>query len=347
MQKWLVIAGLLVAAGCAGSDGNGDGGNGGTGGTGAVGGTGGAGGTGGSGGGDGGTGGSIEYPPDVDTGWTPEPPASIDGDMPVGDRPASCGSEFGYYAAVRGWVVTPGGTPIPGAKAQICIHTADRQFICLRPADTDAEGVYTVDLPEEVECIEKAAMRVLLPRGQRATSYSLMDPDLGPAVRLHDPAVLPSTPPATDLPPEGNVDEARPVTFDDGLVLEVTPALYYNDSYSYADFSGRRVPTDAVGLSTEASSYDGLYAFYPEGGIDAPGFALEIPNKTDLPPGATVELFVLGGLKCNLLDGTSVPEATWAKFGEGTVSEDGATIASTPGSGLPCFTWFGYRLKEQ
>jgi hypothetical protein len=56
-----------------------------------------------------------------------------------------------------------------------------------------------------------------------------------------------------------------------------------------------------------------------------------------------VELFVLGGLETYLADRTPVPEADFARFGTATVSADGTEIASDPGSGLPHFTWLGYR----
>lgn len=348
MRSSLVIAALLLAVGCSGSgdDGNpgGAGGSGGTGGTG-----GGQAGSGGGGGeaGSGGTGGA-EVPPDVDTGWDTTPPASIGDAMPEGTRPESCGSEHGFFAAVRGWAVAPGGTPLEGAKAQLCIHySPNNGYICLQPAVADADGVYTVTLPEEYRCVDQVAMRVLLSKSGRATSYCLLDTSAGPAVRLDQPSVVPMATPAIELPPEGDADASRPVKFDDGLVLDVTPSLFYSGTgVSYDRFGGRRIPTNAEGLCGEAMNMDGLYAFYPEGQISAPGFGVHLPNKNDYPAGATVELFVLGGLDCDLLDGTAVPEGTWGKFGEAIVSEDGTTIDSTDGSGLPCFTWLGYRLKD-
>jgi hypothetical protein len=249
-------------------------------------------------------------------------------------------------SAVRGWVAAPGGEPLGGAKAQICIRAASGEFLCQRPVDTNEEGVFTVDVLPEVQCLDKVAMSVSLPGTGRATAYCLMDPNAGPGVWLDQPIILPHATPAIALPPVGNPDEAREVTFDDGLVLEVTPSLYFNSAdRTYEEFGARRVPTDAVGLCGDAGSFDGLYAFYPEGVVSGAGYPLRIPNTTSLQAGAAVELFVLGGLTCKV-DGALVPEAEWAKFGEGTVSDDGTTIDSAPGAGLPCFTWLGYRVKE-
>ncbi|WP_373047739.1 hypothetical protein [Vulgatibacter sp.] len=347
MRNGFVIAALLFAVGCSGSDGGG--GAGGAGGTGATGGAGGSGGTGGAGG-TGGVGGGAgwEVPTnEVDTGWTPEVPAALDEQLTGAERPASCTSEYGFVDKVRGWVAAPGGEPIEGAKAQLCVYASSGTYVCLQPSETGADGVYTIDVPDELQCFENIARRVLKSKIPRATSYCEVDKGVDPVAMLRDPTVLPFLTPVEDLPPLGDEETARDVVFDDGLVMEVTPSLYYSGVLDpYEKFAARRIPREAVGLCGEANTFDGLYAFYPEGSISAPGYALEIPNATDLPAGSTVELFVLGGLECHLLDGTKVPEAVWAKFGEGTVSTDGATIETAPGAGMPCMTWLAYRSKE-
>jgi hypothetical protein len=262
------------------------------------------------------------------------------------ERPASCGAEHGFVSAVRGWVVAPGGKPLPGVFAQLCVHPAVGNFVCLNPAPTDDEGVYTLEVPEQYRCLDQVGMRVVAPGANRATAYCPMDFSQGPAIILEEPSVLPFALPATDLPPLGDEDEKRDVTFADGLVLEVTPSLLFSGSVRYDRLSARRIPTDAVGLCGGAETFDGLYVSYPEDRIEPPGFALRIPNTTDLPAGAPVDLFVLGGLDCKLHDGTLVQDGVWAKFGEGRVTEDGATILSNEGAGLPCTNWMGYRLQE-
>lgn len=343
MYKWLVAgAFLLGAVGCGDTTDNpgGDAGSGGSDiGTGG-GGTGGEDGPGGSGG--------IEIPTDeIDTGWTPQTPAALEGGLVEVPRAGDCGSEFGWMSSVRGWAVAPGGEPLEGARAQLCINTSVGGYVCLSPAVADAEGVYTVDVPEEVRCVDRVAMRVIQPRSNRATSYCMVDRSAGPGVRLFDPAVLPFLPPAVELSVAGSEDEARPVSFDGGATLEVTPSLFYSSIGPWTAMSGRPVPTESVGLCGEAGTFDGLFAFYPEGIIEAPGFGLKLPNARGLAAGTKVDLFVLGGLDCNLHDGTKVPEAEWAKFGEGTVSADGSMIVSDGGSGLPCFTWLAYKESSK
>ena len=351
---WILAAAALAAAGCGSgtSDGNGTGGTGGSAGAAGSGGTGGTGGTAGSGGtgGDGGTGGEIVVPTDEpDTGWVPEVPASLDGPMNEPSRPASCGPEMGWFTAVRGWITAPGGKKLPGAMAQVCVYYGpNRAYVCLSPVASDADGVYTIDVPEAVRCFDEAAMRVVEYDSNRATAYCPIDRAAGPGVRLHDPTILPFAIPAIDLPPVGDPDAPREATFDDGLGVVATPSRFEpveDWRTSYRNLSGRRVDVEAVGLCGDAATYDGLYAFYPEGKIEPPGYALRIPNTNGYAAGTKVELFVLGGLDC-VLDGKKIPEAEWKKFGEGTVSDDEAFIASDEGAGLPCTTWLSYRAKE-
>ncbi|MCB9535161.1 MAG: hypothetical protein H6704_02775 [Myxococcales bacterium] len=286
-------------------------------------------------------------PVDEDVDWQPEVPAAVGADIPDAptDRPAECAAE--WVSVVRGWVVAPGGAPLPGAKAQVCLRVSPSNTLrCLRPGDADAEGVFTVQVPDEVRCVSHAAMRVLLPGSGKAATYCEVDVTGAPPVlRLPDPLVLFQTRPALDLPPEGDRDAERPIVIDDGLVLDLVPRRYYTGAGTYEDIAGRRVPVDARGLCflDDGPPLDGLYALYPEGSVDAPGAPVHLPNTTGLPPGTTVELFVLGGLDCRGADGRTLPEASWTVFGTGTVRADGTMIDSDPGVGLPCLTWLGYR----
>ena len=351
---WILAAAALAVAGCSSdtSDGNGSGGAGGSAGAAGSGGTGGTGGTAGAGGtgGDGGTGGEIVVPTDeFDVGWTPEAPMdALDGPMNEIDRPGSCPPERGFFSSIRGWVSAPGGKPLAGAKAQLCVYYGVDGYSCLSPVTTDDEGVYTIDVLPAMQCFREAAMRVVRYDSNRAALYCPISIGEGPAVRRYDPTVLPFALPAIDLPPVGDPDAPRDVTFDDGLVMVATPSRFEpveDWRTSYRNFSGRRVDVEAVGLCGDAATFDGLYAFYPEGKIDGTGYPLRIPNKNGYAAGTKVELFVLGGLDCEL-NGKKVPEAEWAKFGEGTVSDDEAIIASDEGAGLPCTTWMSYRAKE-
>lgn len=355
MSKWtytLLLAVLLAAAGCGSDDGEGGGtgGAGATGGSGAVGGTGGAGGAGGAGGSGG------EEPPDgPDTGWEAEPPGSFYLPVSEAPRPGWCPETHAWWSAVRLWAVAPGGRGLPGASANLCVTWIDDEgtptYVCLPPALANEDGVMTVvppSDPQDMRCIETAALRVLAPGAGRATTYCVLEPEGDPSLWIEDPFVLPRLTPAIDLPPAGDRDEPREVRFDDGLVVTLSPDGFFSlSSAGYEELAARRIPTDARGLCGDAPTFDGLYAFYPEADVDDPGFPVSIPNVHGWAAGTEVELFVLGGIECHLVgEDEHLAEGTWAKFGEATVSGDGATIDSNPGVGLPCLTWMAYRMKE-
>lgn len=360
---WIPAAAVLAVAGCGSdkTDGDGKGGAGGistggsggtagdTGGTGG-GGSGGSGGSTGGAGGDGGTGGGVVIPTDeTDLDWDPEPPLALDDPMNGDERPDSCGSRYGFASAVRGWAVAPGGKALPGAKAQVCVYPAEGVYTCLAPATAGADGVYTVAIPESLRCFDEAAMRLVLPTSNRAASYCALPKLDEPALKLYDPGVLPFANPAIDLPPLGDEQAPRVVKFDDGLEIEAIPSQFEPvGNGSYRDFSGRRIPTEAVGLCGEAPEFDGLYAFYPEGYVEGPGYATRIPNVDGFAAGTKVDLFVLGGLECMIggREGRKVPEAVWENYGAATVSDDGAFIVSDANSGLPCLNWLAYRARN-
>ena len=279
-------------------------------------------------------------------------PAAISAPMPEIDtaRSPACDG-YPWIAAVRGWVLGNQGHPLAGVKSQLCIHVAPNStYLCLMPATTGDDGIYTIDVPADSRCIEQVAIRVLLPQTRRAAVYCEIDltdsalTDEG-IVRIDEPVVLFDTQPATTLPPEGDATATRTVEFADGLSLEVEPVRFHGTGDSYAGLGSFRVDVETRGLCAldGVEPFDGVYAFSPEGDVTGAGFPLSIPNSTHLDPGSRVELYALGGLVYRLADGTAVPEAEWRQFGHGTVSSDGAAIESDPGDGLPFLTWLGYR----
>ena len=130
-----------------------------------------------------------------DTGWEPEVPASLYEPIDAEPRPASCGAEFGYVAKVRGWIVAPGGQPLKNAFAQFCIYSSTDSYVCLSPATSDENGIYTVEVPEAFRCVKEVAMRTLAavehPKANRAIVYCPVTTGDDPVVRLEDPSVLP------------------------------------------------------------------------------------------------------------------------------------------------------------
>jgi len=356
MRKRNGFAGLalFVLVGCtepadadpadAGAGGvGGEGGVGGVGAAGGVGGEGAAGGEGGQGGaGAGGAGGAqpVEIapgPPEVAT------PEAVNGDLGLDTTRGECDARYGWVAGMRGFIIDDTGAPLEGAKAQACIYTEPGSvLLCLMPNDSDSTGVFTIPVPNEARCQSGINMRILLPASGRASMYC--DASSAEAiVRLGEPLVLFDTDPAV-AGTGGDLDAARDVVFADGTALVgFVPNDYFG---SDPDALGmKRVDPAARGLcflDEETPPPAAVLAFYPEGALLAP-VDMRLPNDLGLPAGSQVIFSVLGSLDCTLADGSHVPEAKWQDYGTGTVSADGTTIVSDPGSGVPCINWMGYR----
>src|SRR5690606_8628197 len=86
---------------------------------------------------------------------------------------------------------------LPGAYAQVCIYAASGTYVCLNPSEADEEGVFEIDVPEFVRCVDSVAMRASLPNSPRAVVYCPFAPGDEPVTRLEDPIVLPSVPPSS------------------------------------------------------------------------------------------------------------------------------------------------------
>lgn len=248
---------------------------------------------------------------------------------------------------VAGYVVDQGGRAVVGAKAQACLRLSPSgDLLCLAPSDSGMDGTFGIVVPDNARCATEVTARVLVPLTDQSTQYCHVElPDAGNAVvNINEPVVLFPTTRATDIPPEGDVNAARTVTFADGLQIDVTPASFFAAGEGYAGLAAGEV--DPEGLCfLDGQSLDGLYTFSPEGDVLNGAYPIRIPNKGGLAAGARVSLFVLGGLDCHLADGTLVEEADLEEYGTGTVDEAGEFIVSDESGHLPCFTWFGYRAQ--
>jgi len=263
-----------------------------------------------------------------------------DGGIDVTRDPA-CPPTAAWVVILNGILRDQAGAALPNAKAQMCIRTAVRDmFFCINPADTRADGTFTIEVPPTVRCMRSAAMRFLAPRTPRGATYCKIDlATVDGTITVPDPYALFDTRPPRTLPPEGNIDAQRTVVFDDGLELDITPSKFFAE---YTQLTGSRVPLNHAGLCflEGQAPFDGLYTFAPEADIDGRA-ALRVPNTTMLAAGKTVHVFVLGSLGCMLDDMSLVPEAEWVEVGTGQVSMDATTIEIP--SGLPCLSWFAYR----
>jgi hypothetical protein len=249
----------------------------------------------------------------------------------------SCAATWAVF--FEGFVVDEQGRPVQGAKAQMCVRNPADRLLCLNPVDTEADGFFSIIVPENARCVAEATMRSLKPGADVSTFYCHVEAE-DAVVLLDSPAVLFPTQRPAALPPEGDINQERTVTFSDGLELDVTPFDFFG---TYGDLAAARIDPAELCFLEGQDTPRGVYAFSPEGDIDGEGFPVRIPNSDGLAPGTAVDLFVLGGLSCTLANGQSVAESEWAKFGTARVSGDGAMIVSDPGVGVPCLGWLGWR----
>lgn len=257
--------------------------------------------------------------------------------------PGGGGCEGYTVASLRGYVFDEAGLGRPGVKAQLCIRegTSDR-LTCLRPVDTDAQGAFFISVPDDTRCMGVAALRILAPGEAAATSYCHLDLSTGPDVVLPSPLTLFATRTPASRPEADPLDRtAHPVDFGDGLEVDIAPGRLYGGSYD--QLSARRIDPTTPGLCfpEEIRAFDGLFAFAPEADVEGPGLAMRI--ATSEPPLTAVALYVLGGQGCTDAHGDLIPEAGWLDFGTGIVGDDGYIHVGAEG-GLPCLSWFGYRV---
>lgn len=258
----------------------------------------------------------------------------------------SCAASF--LAGITGHVEDPSGVPIAGARVQPCIVVASSgALLCLVPPTTDDAGDFAIpiELPE-ARCAEHVTLRVLAPGRALATTYC--EPALAPedgVLALAEPLVLFPVERPVCLPARAEASAPREVVLADGLVLD---GLRPDRVSRYEQLAASRVEIGAhcVGRGGPGA-FEGVYALAPETDLapDDDPVAVRIPNSTHLAPGASVELWVLGGIATPLpgVPGETIAEGTWARFGTATVSGDATTIASDPGVSLSALTWLAYR----
>lgn len=277
------------------------------------------------------------------------PPATRDPILDPGpglsgiDRTPDPGCTGRWVVGVEGRVEDPSGVAMAGARTQICVLPVGGSLVCLLPPTTDASGAFEAVVTDPaVRCAERITMRVLLPSSTNATTYCELE--LAPTdavVTLADPVVVFGVERPACLPPEGDLAEPRTITLADGLELVDLRPEQIRD-YDELAAAPHDVNGQCISGRAPAGGFLGAYGFRPETDVDG-GVAVRIPNATGLAAGTSVDLYLLGGLDSHLADGTAVEEGEWARFGTGTVSEDGRVIESDPGTRLTVLNWVAYR----
>ena len=274
-----------------------------------------------------------------------EPDVVVDTGPDVDPREAC---EVDWVEEARGSVIDDSGAPVEAAKAQLCVHIGapDGNLICLRPEDTAEDGTFAIITPNSTRCVSNGSMRVFKPSSTLATTYCPIDTasDEEGILEIADSVVLFETDPVADLPAYGDPLAARAITFPVGLTIEefVPDQLGFEFTEdAYGNLGAIRVAPETPGTCFVDGPIDGLIAFTVEANLER-SIAFTLDNVDGYDAGASIDLFVLGGLQTTVDGGEHVAETDWMHYGQGTVSGDGATIAGR----IPAFTWLGYRLAE-
>ncbi|MCB9519521.1 MAG: hypothetical protein H6698_02855 [Myxococcales bacterium] len=271
------------------------------------------------------------------------PDVAVDAEIDT-TRDPSCAADWVVFA--EGSVVDAEGAPVVGALAQLCVHigSAEGNLVCLRPEPTSDDGTFQITAPASARCVANGSLRVFAPNTAYASTYCGVATDASDGtLTLAAPIVLFETTPATTLPAYEPTRGERTVAFAGGLEVDLVPDQlgFTFTEQAYGGLGAVSVPTDSEGLCFVSEPVDSLWAFAPEANSDEAA-PFRVPNTSAYPAGASVELYVLGGLETTLPNGDHAPETEWVRYGTATVSEDGATIAGE----LPALTWLGLKLAE-
>lgn len=284
-----------------------------------------------------------------------------------------------FVQSFKGFVQFEDGTGALGAKAQICVLSAKTgSLACLQPSDVAEDGSFELLVPSSSSCIATATGRMVMtptycsddnecdgvacvPQryadgGVCHVGHAVMYCDAAmvpevPDVVLTEPYILHSLNLPQTLPPLGDEEEVRTVVFADGLEMDFRPFDIFASGGGYNALASRYFTPDTPGFCHTESApveFDGLYGFSPESNIIGPGnFPTRIPNRDNAAPGTEYDLYILGGLQCQLQDRSHVGETEWKQFAKGVVNAEGTFIETLEDQGLPCLNWLAYRLSAE
>ncbi len=274
-----------------------------------------------------------------------------------------CGT---FIQTVRGKVVDSEGTPLAGAKAQVCSRSAsDGGTVCLPPVDTAADGTFTLTVPPGQNCMYETVMRALVANEAYSTYYCTITGDDLVAVDgvldlTGNPAVLYATTPLLNPPPivvdtddDGVPDDyewgvAQTVMFEGGLEIDVVANKYFNSALGIEPMAARWIEgTDHLCDVAAIEGAPGVWAISPEGDAFETTFPARIP-AAGLADGTEVKLFIEGGIGLTKLDAEGEKEecgeGVWTHFACATV--EGGMVTLEWSAALPAISALAFVPAE-
>jgi hypothetical protein len=255
-----------------------------------------------------------------------------------GGGPATCDGEVVHGSGaeitvetVEATVLDMDGAPVAGQLAQVCGLN-----LC-KNVTTGADGHVLVSLGQ---VMKQPAFKF----GDGVDYAKIGRPLSGPST-VFSQVFTPRLPPLD----EGAELAAGQDATSAGVTLSIPEGGVIDVDLSFLDdplkgrFRAAAIPKEKMdpAVVDQGPGLQMFFAFAPLETKLCPAAKVTAPNTAGFPAGAEVEIFVLG------LDVGEewVPYGDWGKVSDGRVSDDGATIASSEGGGLPVLTAMGVRLK--
>lgn len=256
---------------------------------------------------------------------------------PCLSRPADRAPGSVCVRRVEGRVTDLDGAPLAGRPITVCGPAC---FI----ATTSADGSFSVDVGDWIE----VAIYSVQAHGRPdyASVYVPLSAPRDGVARLPEALSLPRYAPAGPELPDGATGGT--VTSGD-VTLTVAPDTRLELDLEDVDLGplGRRlrvapVPVDRAPSALVEASLSGLYALAPFALLASRPIAVTLPNRARLPAATAVEFVALGvePFTPPINAGLAVVAAL------GRVSDDGATVTTSPGEGLRTLSWIGYRPRN-
>jgi len=250
---------------------------------------------------------------------------------------------------VSGVVLDGDGNPVTGLFVQPCTYSDDAEKC--HKATTKADGSFSLSFAPAIKVNALHVRFVTDDFTPSACHWEFEElPFANNEVVFEQPFVIEAMgePDATvDIGSEGADVSA------DGMSFSIGADDWFPGIFEPTSVRVHKLDLDAhlPCFVPEDNVPDGLYALTPDWlSFSTPGgLEVSFENSKGLGAGATVDLYVLGGLdtKIRPLEGEPVHLHTgdYYKFGTGTVSADGNEIVSDPGMGLPAMGWMGWKAQ--
>jgi len=266
-------------------------------------------------------------------------PSGVRGDAGTVD-PHHCEGP-GYYGEtpkvnvvhISATVVDENGNPVPDMWAYAC-----GTDLCIK-GGTDESGIVVIDTDSQQQkpAFKYGDGRTHAKFALLLGSESPINVDLGEQRTVAFARAASDTELAPGLTASSLGVELRLAA--DANPVEPDPFDY--DTDDRRKFRAAAVSTENAPAAVDASlGFGMLYALTPSGTELCPRAALTVPNSANFPAGSAVEVFLHG---IEVLESWA-PYGGWAKVSDGVVSEDGKTVSTTEGGGLPALSVIGIRL---